>query len=180
MTREGEDKGRLLHNFVTDHYLCVHCVNSFVLFSGLSHATGYKWHAKAWKKQITQSPGLHFKKYVQRKEKNKLRQQSMKRKRLFTIKEKHQPDKDYGPNACDPIDISGEELKKQCEARLAEFQKSPQDIASIEITTIGQHENDLYNTYRCDRLTASQFGMVSSQYNNCPRFFSIVCINIAL
>lgn len=131
------------------------------MFSGLSLANGHKWHEAAWKKQTKQSPGTHFKKYIKRKERSRIRHQSSTRKRLFTPKEKTHPDKHYGPEACDPIDIDEAQLKIQCEERLPEFQKSPENIALIETTTVGQHENDLYTTHRCDRLTASQFGMVS-------------------
>lgn len=108
-----------------------------------------------------QSPGKHFKKYVQQKEKSRVRQKLSTRKRLYAPRDKIQTDKHYGPEACDPIDIDKGQLKIQCELRLAEFQESPQDITTIEMSTVGQHENDLYTTHRRDRLTASQFGMVS-------------------
>lgn len=52
------------------------------------------------------------------------------------------------------------DLKEACLSKLRDFQKSTEEIQEIEHQTIGQHENDTYNTYRCDRLTASQFGMV--------------------
>lgn len=91
-----------------------------------------------------------------------IRQQSSTRKRLFAPREKTHPDKHYGPESCDPIDIDEAQLKIQCEERLAEFQKPPENIALIVMSTVGQHENDLYTTHRwCDRLTASQFGVVS-------------------
>ncbi|CAG4991470.1 unnamed protein product [Parnassius apollo] len=124
------------------------------MFSGLSLANGHKWHETAWKKQTTQSPGIHFKKYIKQKEQSRIRLQSSTRKRLFAPREKTQPDKHYGPEACDPIDIN--------EAQLTEFQKSPENFALIETSTVGQHENDLYTTtHRSDRLTASHFEMVS-------------------
>lgn len=74
--------------------------------------------------------------------------------------ESFKPDKNYGPEASDPIDIDETQLRILCEERLAEFQKSPEDIAFIEMSTVGQHDNDLYTTHRRDRLTASQFGKV--------------------
>ncbi|CAG5029991.1 unnamed protein product [Parnassius apollo] len=52
------------------------------------------------------------------------------------------------------------EKEQSSEERLAEFQKSPENTALIEMSTVGQHENDLYSTHRSDRLTASQFGIV--------------------
>ncbi|XP_050549327.1 uncharacterized protein LOC118271403 isoform X2 [Spodoptera frugiperda] len=139
--------------------------------AGLSLATGHQWHETAWKKQTTQSPGTHFKKYIKRKEQSRIRQQSSTRKRLFVPREKTKPDKNYGPEASDPIEIDEAQLRIWCEERLAEFQKSPEDIAFIEMSTVGQHENDLYTTHRRDRLTASQFGMV------CKRRITTPCHN---
>uniref|UniRef100_A0A2A4IWF1 Uncharacterized protein n=1 Tax=Heliothis virescens TaxID=7102 RepID=A0A2A4IWF1_HELVI len=136
--------------------------------AGLSLASGHKWHETAWKKQTKQSPGTHFKKYIKQKQQSRIRQQSSTRKRLFAPREKTHPDKHYGPEACDPIDIDEALLRIQCEERLAEFQKSPEDIALIEMSTVGQHENDLYTAHRCDRLTASQFGMVCKRRTTTP------------
>lgn len=131
------------------------------MISGLSQVVGPKWHGNCWKKQILKSPGQYFKKFIRKQEKSRLLQKSSVRKRLFAPSMTNKPDEHYGPAASDPLDIDEQELKKQCSHRLEEFQKSPQEIASIELATVGQHDNDLYNTYRCDRLTASKFGMVS-------------------
>lgn len=130
----------------------------------MSQVVGPKWHQNAWKKQALMSPGQYFKKYVRRIEKSRLRQQSSVRKRLYftpSASTSNKPDEHYGPAASDPLDIDELDLKNQCLHRLEEFQKSPEEIKSIELATVGQHDNDLYNTYRRDRLTASNFGMVS-------------------
>lgn len=116
------------------------------IFSGLSLVSGHKWHATAWKKQTTESPGTHLKKYLKWKERSRIRQQSSTRKQLFGPREKTHPDKHYGPEACDPIDIDEALLKIQCQERLPEFQKSPENIALIEMSTVGQQENDLYTS----------------------------------
>lgn len=87
----------------------------------------------------------------------------MTRKRLFTEKTNTQPDKDYGPEASDPVDINEVELKRLCELRLLKFQVDTQKIVLIEKQTVGQHDNEKYLSYRSDRLTASQFGMVRYQ-----------------
>lgn len=77
------------------------------------------------------------------------------------MKEKAKTDQHYGPKAQEAIEpIDEEDLKKACLSKLKEFNLTKEEIATIEESTIGQHENDLYCMYRCDRLTASQFGMV--------------------
>ncbi|CAG5013685.1 unnamed protein product [Parnassius apollo] len=65
----------------------------------------------------TQSPGIHFKKYIKQKEQSRIRQQSSTRKRLFAAREKTQPDKHYGAEACDSIDIDEAQLKV-CKRRI--------------------------------------------------------------
>lgn len=81
--------------------------------------------------------------------------------RKFCFCTKNNQDKDYGPEAQDPVDIEVSELLKQCEEKLKCFQKTQSQIQEIEAVTVGQHDNELYNLHRNDRLTASQFGMVN-------------------
>lgn len=91
-----------------------------------------------------------------------MRQRSYARRRLFVPKTKQQADKHYGPAAMDPVDeMDASELKRLCVEKCQELQISSEEIKEIERATVGQHDNDLYNIYRKDRLTASQFGVVS-------------------
>lgn len=48
---------------------------------------------------------------------------------------------------------------KTCAEKLPEFDTT--EIKAIEESTIGQHKNHLYNIHKADRMTASQFGLVS-------------------
>ncbi|XP_049877293.1 uncharacterized protein LOC126374645 [Pectinophora gossypiella] len=141
-----------------------------VYLAGLTQITGQRWHQRAWHRYLSRSPGLTFKKYIERKEKSKARQQNRVRRRLYTVHTKPaQPDKNYGPDAQDVVEtIEPEELKKNCLEKLSEFQKTIQEIKQIAEETIGQHENDLYNLHRCDRLTASNFGMICKRRNTTP------------
>lgn len=85
----------------------------------------------------------------------------MRRRIFFPKPAKSKPDKNYGPAAQDAADpVDNDELKRLCSEKILEFQKSVEEIKSIEETTIGQHENELYTMYRSDRLTASHFGVV--------------------
>lgn len=130
-----------------------------MFITGLSHTAGENWHASAWKNHTTFSPGQTVKKYIAQKGKSQERRKNYIRRRLFVSKSK--PDRNYGPKAQEANEpIVETELKEACLLKLREFQKTDQEIQDIEHLTIGQHENDVYNTHRCDRLTASQFGMV--------------------
>lgn len=132
---------------------------------GLSHATGYGWHNAAWTKYAGKVPGFTFQKYMLSKQYALSRRKKQLRKQPYSNKlntQNHQADNDYGPNATDSVDeIPMSELSILCSAKLQEFHKSITEIKKIEQDTVGQHENELYNHYRKDRLTASNFGMVN-------------------
>ncbi|XP_063393385.1 uncharacterized protein LOC134678669 isoform X2 [Cydia fagiglandana] len=138
-----------------------------VLLAGLSQTTGYSWHKQAWLKTSSHNIGQHFQLYIKRKELIRMRRQRCPRTRNFkptVIK----PDKDYGPKACDPVDLSREDIKRIGQEKLMELQVTPDQIAEIEQQTKDQHDNELYNVIRSDRLTASQFGMVCKRRNKTP------------
>lgn len=81
---------------------------------------------------------------------------------MFVSATSQPADRHYGPAAMDPVeDIDSTELIRLCQDKLKEMQKNTDDIKTIETDTIGKHNNDLYTMHRSDRLTASQFGMVS-------------------
>lgn len=140
------------------------CLPYYSFITGLSHSDGQKWHGNAWKNHTKTSPGYTFKKYIAQAEKSKERRKKYIRRRLFAPKPK--PDHNYGPKAQD-IDekIIGTNLKEACISKLKDFQVPAEEIKLIENSTIGQHDNDAYTAHRCDRLTASQFGMVSKFSN---------------
>ncbi|XP_049881815.1 uncharacterized protein LOC126377858 isoform X1 [Pectinophora gossypiella] len=135
--------------------------------TGLSHSRGQKWHTNAWKKHIRSSPGQTFKKYIAQSEKSKERRKKYIRRRLFAPKPK--TDHNYGPNAKDVDEsVLGKDLKEACLLKLKDFETTIDQIKYIESATIGQHDNDVYTTYRCDRLTASQFGMICKRKSTTP------------
>lgn len=106
------------------------------------------------------SPGHNFKKYIAQREKLHPRRITSKRRRLFLPKSK--PDTNYGPNAQEADEPINEiQIKEACLLKLPDFQNTKEEIKEIELMTIGQQDNDIYLSYRSDRLTASQFGMVS-------------------
>ncbi|XP_049872736.1 uncharacterized protein LOC126371469 isoform X2 [Pectinophora gossypiella] len=138
-----------------------------VYIAGLSHSRGQKWHTNAWKKHIRSSPGQTFKKYIAQSEKSKERRKKYIRRRLFAPKPK--TDHNYGPNAKDVDEsVLGKDLKEACLLKLKDFETTIDQIKYIESATIGQHDNDVYTTYRCDRLTASQFGMICKRKSTTP------------
>ncbi|KAI8440666.1 hypothetical protein MSG28_001865 [Choristoneura fumiferana] len=134
---------------------------------GLSHSVGQKWHKRAWKAHTTFNPGQNFEKYIASKEKIHERRKKYIRRRLFAPKP--QPDHHYGPKAQEADEpIVETDLKEACLSKLRDFQKTSEEIKQIEHMTIGQHDNDVYTTHRCDRLTASQFGMICKRKATTP------------
>ncbi|XP_063385048.1 uncharacterized protein LOC134671192 [Cydia fagiglandana] len=139
-----------------------------VTVAGLSQVTGQTWHKSAWRKCTNSSPGKTFRKYIGQRQRTEARRKLYKRRRLFHAKPP-QPDKNYGPEAQDTADpVNLDDLKKICADKLPEFNKTADEIKAIEESTIGQHENDLYNMYRSDRLTASQFGVICKRRKTTP------------
>ncbi|XP_041988658.1 uncharacterized protein LOC121740029 [Aricia agestis] len=160
----------VLSKFICGKRLNLHKGGSYqrrVYVAGLSHTAGENWHASAWKSHTACSPGKTVKKYIAQKGKCQERRKNYTRRRLFVPKCK--PDQNYGPKAQEANEpIAETDLKEACLLKLKEFQKTDQEIEDIEHLTIGQHENDVYNTHRCNRLTASQFGMICKRKSTTP------------
>ena len=96
------------------------------------------------------------------------RECSVKRRKLFTGA-KAKPDKNYGPKADNPPpNIAKEDLEKLCDEKIKEYQMTEEEIESVQIGSIGQHDNELYNFHRKNRLTASLFGMICKRRSSTP------------
>ncbi|XP_063376826.1 uncharacterized protein LOC134664153 isoform X3 [Cydia fagiglandana] len=170
-TNHVENFMSIISKFNCGKRLNLHTGGSYqrrVTVAGLSQVTGQTWHKSAWRKCTNSSPGKTFRKYIGQRQRTEARRKLYKRRRLFHAKPP-QPDKNYGPEAQDTADpVNLDDLKKICADKLPEFNKTADEIKAIEESTIGQHENDLYNMYRSDRLTASQFGVICKRRKTTP------------
>ncbi|CAG9820787.1 unnamed protein product [Phaedon cochleariae] len=133
----------------------------------LSHTNGPSWHLKA----LRNGPCGRFTDQIfnRKQKKHELRKS---RGYIYKNKKKCNSGTDiyYGPQAALP-DISSDNMAERKDKflnKLAERVSSSQKIENFEISTRGQHDNNLWRELRMDYLTASNFGKVVKRRPTTP------------
>ncbi|CAG9864782.1 unnamed protein product [Phyllotreta striolata] len=144
-----------------------------VQLSGLRYNGKTEWHTSPYKDATGSSPGQHFKTFLKRQV-NSAEKKSC-RKRLFDgkpdnatkpKKAKMMPNHDYGPKA-DQLE-DPEMIVQQVEEIIKGLHVTELDRDRIQISSIGQFGNEVYESERKHRLTASLFGRVVKRKKHTP------------
>ncbi|KAF2884111.1 hypothetical protein ILUMI_22079 [Ignelater luminosus] len=128
-------------------------VNESFVWGTLSVGMGYSQSEEL--RFVLDIPCMSKKTFRKEKLREYIIKTGKKRKRRYRTNDV-KDDKDYGPNAEQVLpDLPEEEFLRTKKRKLEEIESCTNDIKKIQINTIGQHSNELWNEFRKDRLTAS-------------------------
>ncbi|CAG9857125.1 unnamed protein product [Phyllotreta striolata] len=147
-----------------------------VQLSGLRYNGKTEWHTSPYKHATGNSPGQYFKMFLNRQV-NSAKKKKTCRKRLFDEKSNNATkttkkikimsnNTDYGPKADQFEDPSM--IQQEVEEIIQGLHVTENDRDRIQVSSIGQFGNEVYESERKHRLTASTFGSVVKRRKHTP------------